>query len=151
MEIGELYYGSELGDEEAIWFLTCMTTARELATGLNQLPRLLDSTGIILDLGQAQPADVITQDLLINIDIIYLEEVSEEAVEGDIGRLIIADVVDIVKYVAPGYRVRSAVQSRYIMEVNAGESGVLEIGDTVLMWFAGYIPLGYMPIGSAVA
>jgi len=149
MEVGELYYGSEIDDEEAIWMLTCMTTPKELATGLNQLPRLLNHTGILLDLGESMLADVITQDLLFSIDIVYLEEVSEEIeVEMDIGRFIFADVVNIVKGIEPGYRVSSHVQSRYIIEVNAGESDVLKVGDTVIMWFTGYIPLGYMPVGS---
>ncbi len=146
MYVGELAKVGAIDEVEQEWFVIGMTYDREWQTGLNNLPHLISHNGVLIDFGESKQSEVITANMLFNIDIVYLDIVGEET-ENDEGELLsVLAITDIVKNVSPGNIVTQQTPTRFVFEVNAGEADRLSIGDKFMHVASGYIPLGYMPL-----
>jgi len=151
LEFGEiLKLISEEDDTYHSWFVVCMTTDKEMETGLNHLPRLIKHNGALFDFGEWKQTRVDTSGMLFNIDIVYFNIVPPtKHWETDYGiRIASLEVIDIVKGIEPGYIVSQESLARFVLEMNAGESDVINIGDRYWLETSGYIPLGYMPLSN---
>ncbi len=102
---------------DKIWNVDVATTPWELEQGLGGLAELPAGTGMLFDLGIEQAIQVTTVPMLFSLDIVFLSET-----------LIITEVY---RDVQPGYLMNSTSPARYFLEVNAGETEGLEIGDQV--------------------
>ncbi|AII57412.1 DUF192 domain-containing protein [Dehalococcoides mccartyi] len=104
-----------IGDKE--WLASLASTYWELVQGLGGIPEMNTTAGMLFDLGYTQDITVTTEPMLFPLDIAFL---SEDLV-----------ITEIYRDVQPGYLVHSTVPSRYFIEVNAGETEGIEIGEQV--------------------
>ncbi|MDP4280426.1 MAG: DUF192 domain-containing protein [Dehalococcoides mccartyi] len=105
----------KIGEKE--WLASLASTYWELVQGLGGIPGIDAVTGMLFDLGYTQDITVTTEPMLFPLDIAFL---SEDLV-----------ITEIYRDVQPGYLVHSTVPSRYFIEVNAGETEGIEIGEQV--------------------
>ena len=99
------------------WQVYLATTPQELARGLGGLPGIPPGTGMLFDAGVEQFIRVTTIPMLFPLDVLWIS-----------GEL---KVVDIGRNIPPGYLLTPEAPARYFLEVNAGETEGIEIGDPV--------------------
>ena len=99
------------------WSVNVATTDIELTTGLGGLESIPVGSGMLFILPATMPIEVTTEPMLFNIDIIFIDE--------DL------HVIGVMEDVPPGYIVTQDNPVKYFLEVNAGESILVEIGDGV--------------------
>jgi len=102
---------------EKQWTVSLATTFDELVTGLGGLPYLAPGSGMLFDTGAEQWIEVTTEPMLFSLDIVF---VSSDLV-----------VMSVESDVAPGQTLRK--YGHYFLEVNAGETEGIGIGDHVDM------------------
>jgi len=99
------------------WQVYLAATYAELTLGLSGLPSILPGTGMLFTLPVEQPVTVTTQKMFFPIDIVFIS-----------GQL---KVSGVARGISPGLLVIEDLPVRYFLEVNAGETGGISIGDTV--------------------
>lgn len=99
------------------WHVYVATTYEEITQGLGGLSSIPPQTGMLFDLGYDQVITVTTVPMLFPLDIVFIRSDMR--------------VVDLAKNVPPGAIVGSDSIARYFLEVNAGETSGVQIGDEV--------------------
>ncbi|MCL0079832.1 DUF192 domain-containing protein [Dehalococcoidia bacterium] len=99
------------------WEVYLATTYEEIIQGLGEVISIPPQTGMLFDLGYDQVITVTTVPMLFPLDIVFISS--------DLR------VVDIARNVPPGNLVASDEFARYFLEVNAGETAGVQIGDEV--------------------
>ncbi len=99
------------------WDTYFASSVDELMAGLANLESILASTGMFFDTGYDNIISVTTQEMLFNLDIIFIDSDFK--------------VVEVCENVLIGNVITSGVACRYFLEVNAGEASCVSAGDTV--------------------
>ena len=99
------------------WNVAMATTYSELVAGLGGYSSIPAGTGMLFDMGSDQYIDVTTVPMLFSLDIAFIS-----------GSL---TVVGLAQDAPPGQLLVSTQPARYFLEVNAGETDGIELGDPV--------------------
>jgi len=111
------------------WEIGIVSTPWELSQGLGGIAEIPISSGMLFDTGFEQIIQVTTESMFFALDIAFLSS--------DLG------VTEIYRNVGPSLFVTSQLSARYFLEVNAGEMGGIEAGDTAL---AELLPMQSEPV-----
>ncbi len=107
------------------WVVSVAYTSRELALGLSGLTSIPANTGMLLDLGTLRAAGITTEQMLFNIDVVYIGLTAQGM------PYVSAFSLDL----APGQVIEPSVAARYILEINVGEAANLEVGDVAQVYY----------------
>ena len=98
------------------WNVWVASTYTELTTGLSGRESIPAGTGMLFVLPEKRPVTVDTSQMLFPLDIIFISE---------------SLVVDVASNIQPGYLVTEETPCDMFLEVNAGETAGVEVGDAV--------------------
>jgi uncharacterized membrane protein (UPF0127 family) len=99
------------------WYVSIATTPLELARGLGGVASIAPGTGMLFDTGWEHFISVTTEPMIFPIDIVWISSTLSAA--------------DLIREVEPNQILTSDSPCRYFLEVNAGETEGIEIGDQV--------------------
>jgi len=120
------------------WNVQVATTPAELTQGLSGVPSMSAYNGMLFDMGTGPEAviNVTMEDMLFPLSIVFFGNDLK--------------VTEVALISSPGETgLHTMYPARFFMEVNLGELGDVEIGDTVII--TGYVPPEQFTISSLIS
>lgn len=118
------------------WAVEVATTYEELTTGLAGRESLPAGTGMLFIPPERQVITVNTTQMLFALDIIFILNDT---------------VLSIARNIQPGYLVTEDAECDGFLEVNANETGLVEVGDVIITEFATPPPASGFDFSSIIA
>jgi len=112
------------------WQCTVANTPQELVTGLSGVQSIPPGTGMLFDMGWDYPViDIYTDEMLFPLDIIFINSAY--------------GVIEVLRNVRPEDEAifQGEPGAAFFLEVNAGETEGVEVGDGVMFQPGEYVPI----------
>jgi len=122
-----------IGVNGKVWTCAVMTTSYELAAGLSNIESMLPGVGMLFVLPTTELISINMEYMLFPLDIVFIDE-----------NMIITEIVQDVD---PLNSFNATLPCKYFLEVNAGETVGLIVGDIVTVVYDEYN--GDIPIPSS--
>lgn len=106
-----------IGEDGKVWTCTVARSPQDLASGLSNIESMLPSVGILFVMPSEQIVSVNMELMLFPLDILFIDSDLK--------------VIEIAANVEPLSSFASSLSCKYFLEVNAGETADIVVGDDV--------------------